>query len=48
MSETTYNYKDYKWDTAASPLGGTVRYGLARWVRVNPRVAMGDNAFSDQ
>ena len=46
VSETTYNYKDYKWDTALpAPLGGTVRYGLARWVVGYPRVAMGTTRF---
>ena len=46
MSETPYNYNDYKWDTALpAPLGGTVRYGLARWVVGYPRVAMGTTRF---
>ncbi|MEO8271031.1 MAG: DUF1559 domain-containing protein [Aureliella sp.] len=47
VSETTYNYKDYKWSAAlAAPLGGAVRYGLARWVVGYPRVAMGTTRFT--
>lgn len=46
VSETTYNYKDYKWDASLpAPLGGTIRYGLARWVVGYPRVAMGTTRF---
>ncbi len=47
VSETTYNYKDYKWDaTLPAPLGGTVRFGLARWAVGYPRVALGTTRFS--
>lgn len=46
VSETTYNYQDYLWSAATpAPLGGTVRYGLARWVVGYPRVAMGSTRF---
>jgi prepilin-type N-terminal cleavage/methylation domain-containing protein len=46
VSETTYNYKDYLWSASTpAPLGGTVRYGLARWVVGYPRVAMGTTRF---
>ncbi len=46
VSETTYNYKDYKWsDSLPAPLGGSVRHGLARWVVGYPRVAMGTTRF---
>ncbi len=46
VSETTYNYKDYRWSSSLpAPLGGTVRFGLARWVVGYPRVAMGTTRF---
>jgi prepilin-type N-terminal cleavage/methylation domain-containing protein len=46
VSETTYNYRDYKWSIALpAPLGGTVRFGSARWVVGYPRVAMGTTRF---
>ena len=38
VSETTYNYKEYKWGASiAAPLGGTIRHGLARWIVGYPR-----------
>lgn len=46
VSETTYNYKEYRWSSSvAAPLGGTVRYGLARWMVGYPRVSMGTTQF---
>ena len=47
VSETTYNYKQYRWSASvAAPLGGTVRYGLARWMVGYPRVSIGTTQFS--
>lgn len=47
VSETTYNYKQYRWsESVAAPLGGTVRYGLARWLVGYPRVSMGTTQFA--
>lgn len=46
VSETTYNYQDYLWgSTVPAPLGGTVRFGLARWAVGYPRVAMGTTLY---
>lgn len=46
VSETTYNYQQYRWSASiAAPLGGTVRYGLARWLVGYPRVSMGTTQF---
>ena len=53
VCETTYNYKEYRWsDSLPEPLGGSLRYGLARWIVGYPRVALGTtqypiNDFSD-
>jgi prepilin-type processing-associated H-X9-DG protein len=40
--ETVYNYKDYLWPSSTpAPLGGTVKYGTARWVVGYPKIALG-------
>ncbi len=46
VSETTYNYENYLWSASTpAPLGGTLRYGLARWIVGYPRVALGTTQF---
>lgn len=46
VGETTYKALDYTWSASVPQIGGTVRYGLARWVVGYPRgVSMGTTRF---
>ncbi|MBL8890479.1 MAG: DUF1559 domain-containing protein [Planctomycetaceae bacterium] len=46
VGETTYGALDYYWASSVPQIGGTVRYGLARWVVGYPRgVSMGTTRF---
>jgi prepilin-type N-terminal cleavage/methylation domain-containing protein/prepilin-type processing-associated H-X9-DG protein len=46
IGETTYDFPQYRWSTTVSaPLGGTVRWGTARWIVGYPRVGMGTTLF---
>jgi prepilin-type N-terminal cleavage/methylation domain-containing protein/prepilin-type processing-associated H-X9-DG protein len=46
VGETTYNKRDYLWNSNLPQIGGTVRYGLALWVVGYPRgVSMGTTLF---
>jgi len=46
VAETTYRARDYLWASNVPDIGGSVRYGLARWVVGYPRgVSMGTTRF---
>ena len=46
VGETTYDFPEYRWaSTVPAPLGGTVRWGTARWIVGYPRVGMGTTLF---
>lgn len=46
IGETTYGAKDYLWGSSVPQIGGTVRYGYARWVVGYPRgISMGTTLF---
>ena len=46
VGETTYDFPQYLWSsTTPSPLGGSVRWGTARWIVGYPRVGMGTTLF---
>lgn len=46
VGETTYDFPEYRWSSSVpAPVGGTVRWGTARWVVGYPRVGMGTTLF---
>jgi prepilin-type N-terminal cleavage/methylation domain-containing protein/prepilin-type processing-associated H-X9-DG protein len=46
VGETTYDFPDFRWSSAAGPLAGTVRWGTARWIVGYPRgVGMGSTFY---
>lgn len=46
VGETTYDFPQYLWSSSTpAPLGGTVRWGTARWIVGYPRVGMGTTLF---
>jgi prepilin-type N-terminal cleavage/methylation domain-containing protein/prepilin-type processing-associated H-X9-DG protein len=46
VGETTYDFPQYRWSASIpAPLGGTVRWGTARWIVGYPRVGMGSTLF---
>jgi len=46
VGETTYDFPQYLWSSRTpAPLGGTVRWGAARWIVGYPRVGMGTTLF---
>lgn len=46
VGETTYDFPQYLWSSSTpEPLGGTVRWGTARWIVGYPRVGMGTTLF---
>jgi prepilin-type N-terminal cleavage/methylation domain-containing protein/prepilin-type processing-associated H-X9-DG protein len=46
VGETTYDFPEYRWAASTpAPLGGTVRWGTARWIVGYPRVGMGTTLF---
>ena len=46
VGETTYDFKDYLWSNSTpGGLGGTSRWGTARWIVGYPRIAMGSTRY---
>lgn len=45
VGETTYDFKDYLWGSSVPGLGGTPRWGTARWIVGYPRIAMGSTRY---
>lgn len=46
IGETTYDFPEYRWSASTpAPLGGTIRWGSARWIVGYPRVGMGTTRF---
>ncbi len=46
IGETTYGAKDYLWGSSVPQIGGTVRYGYARWAVGYPRgISLGTTLF---